>query len=148
MTLSILRNGFLSTAFCVVLTAGGLRLEVGSANANSEAKALGASLVARVVACKNPAVSTVRANLVRFEKGGIVRTPLKVVQLANPEFFAVIGATGSSSALEMTVTNPEFGDYQNGVLLRVNTGGIEWGSLKQLWGKAATTEDLRATIGS
>ena len=62
--------------------AGGLRVEVGNASANPEAKALGASLVARVVACHEPARSKVRASAVRVEGDRVLRQALRVTPLA------------------------------------------------------------------
>src|SRR5438445_11919625 len=92
--------------------AGSLYLEIGNPEANVEAKALHAVLVARVTACHEPAKSTVSATAVQLDGDGLRRTELKVIPLASPGTFAIVGAlpTGDS-AIELAVTNPEYRDY-------------------------------------
>jgi hypothetical protein len=129
--------------------AGSLYLEVVNPEANREAKDLQAVLVARVSACHEPAKSTVKANVLQMVNGNLRRTPLKVVPLANPGTFAVIGPIRgwNAAAVEVSVTNPEYQRYEPRVLIRLDGDSIQWGSLKRFWNSSPGPEDLKAVPG-
>jgi len=122
--------------------AGGLWVEVGNPAASPEARKLDATLVARVTSCKDPARSVVTANLVALDGDGLKRTPLRVEALSTPGAFAVSGA--AEGVIEITVANPQFGDYRSRTLVRVSPGRIEWASVKRLNAVPPTAADIRA----
>jgi hypothetical protein len=145
---------FFSAAAFTLLAAGAihagtLTLEIGKPEANTEAKNMHATLVARVTSCHEPARSVVTATLVRSLDGELQRTPLKVTPLSSEGFFAVTGADASEgpAVIEMAVTNPQFQNYKPHVLVPVSTGGVQWDSVKRFSGDAAPTpEDLKAAL--
>jgi hypothetical protein len=130
--------------------AGGLYLEVGNPEANAEAKAMHAILVARVTACHEPAKSTVTATAVQLSGDGLRRTELKVVPLANPGTFAIVGTLpAGNSAIDLAVTNPEYkNNYEPRVLIRSDTTQIQWASVKRFFSKPPTVDDIKAVISS
>jgi len=131
--------------------AGTLTLEIGKPEANTEAKNMQATLVARVTSCHEPAKSVVTATLVRNLDGELQRTPLKVTQLSSEGFFAVTGAGASAgpAVIELSVTNPQFQNYKPHVLVPVSTSGVQWDSVKRFNGGAAPTpEDLKAALAT
>jgi hypothetical protein len=124
--------------------AGALTLEVGNADANQEATALNAVLVARVTACHEPGKSTVTANSVQLINGQLQRIPLKVVALKTAGTFAVMGPV--AGAIDLAVTNPEYKNYEPRVLIHASSKGIEWASMKRFFGTPPTDADLRAAL--
>jgi hypothetical protein len=128
----------------VLALAGGLRVEVGTASANPEAKALGATLVARVVACHEPGRSKLTASAVRVEGDRVMRQALRIAPLREPGVFAVIGAAPDAT-VEIGVSNPEFDGYRPHLLVRTNREGIEWSSLRRFGGQPVMAE-VRAAI--
>jgi hypothetical protein len=132
----------------VAAFAGALVLEVGNPEANAEAKALNALVVARVTACHEPAKSTVTASIVRLTGGKLQRTKLDVVPLATAGAFAIVGSVSSAdtAAIELAVTNPEYKNYEPRVLIRRDAGGIQWASLKRFFGVPPTVADMKAVL--
>jgi hypothetical protein len=147
-----LKHALMMTALLTLGTsafAGALYLEVGNPEANVEAKAMHAVLVARVTACHEPAKSIVSATAVQLDGDGLRRTELKVIPLATPGTFAIVGAlpTGDS-AIELGVTNPEFKNYSPRVLIRSDSTRIQWASIKHFFSKPPTADEVRAVISS
>jgi hypothetical protein len=127
--------------------AGALLIEVGNPDANPEAKALHAALVARSTSCHEPAKSVVSANLVESVNGELRRTPLKVVALSEAGTFAVIGKIPAGSVIDVAVSNPEFVNYQPRVIVRANASGIQWAGVKRFYSKPPTDSDFKAALG-
>jgi hypothetical protein len=136
----------LAAVLPVALTAGSLVLEIGNPQANPEAKKIHAVLLARATACHEPGKSTVTANLVALAANDVQRTPLKVVRLSTPGTFAVVGSIPSGdSAIELTLTNPEYGDYAPRVLVRANDKGVQWGTLRR-FREAPTVSEVKTVL--
>lgn len=131
----------------VAVWAGSLFLEVGNAAANKEAKTLGAVLVARSIACHDPAKSVVTASVVQMDGAGIHRSELKVVPLHATGEFAVIGDVPKGSLLDLAVTNPDYKDFKPRVLLRSSRSGIEWTSAKRFFSVPPTDSDIKTLLG-
>lgn len=131
----------------MVWAGGGLSLEVGNPEANPEARSMNASLVARVIACGEPAKSTVTANLLQRDGGDIQRTALKVVALKSPGEFAVIGEVPAGSVIDLAVSNPVYRNYQPHVLVRRNAHGVQRSSLRRFFGSTPPADaDIRAAL--
>jgi hypothetical protein len=148
-----MKNVMMKGAFAIALTgaaafAGALILEVGNPQANPEAKALNAVLVARATACQEPAKSVVTATLVEPVKGELRRTPLKVVALKTAGTFAVIGNVPAGSAIDVAITNPEYVNYEPRVIVRADPDGIKWAGMKRFYSKPPTDDDVRAVLAA
>ncbi len=126
--------------------AGALTLETSNPDANPEAKALKAVVVARVTACHEPAKSTVTARSVEMVNGDLHHTPLKVVPLKDPGTYAVLGPIAPGSAIDLAVTNPEYRNYEPRMFLRAAAAGVQWSSVKRFFGTPPTEADLRAML--
>jgi len=136
----------LTALLTIAAWAGALTLQVGSPDANPEAKSLNAALVADVTACHEPAKSTVTASYIQMTQSGVHRTDLQVKQLKATGKFAVIGTIPPGAVIELTVTNPQFGNYQPRVLLRTDTRGIEWASIKHFYSTPPSDADVKAAL--
>jgi len=130
-----------------VVWAGALLLEVGKPEANPEAKGLNALLVARTTACHDPSKSKVTASLVRFDGGELRRTPLKVAALQTPGNFAILGAAPAGSVIDLSVTNPEYQNYQPRVLIRADSHGLQWSGIRRFFNTPPTDSDLKSIFG-
>lgn len=131
----------------VAAWAGALVLEVGNPEANPEAKSMNAALVARVTACHEPAKSIVTASYVRSYKGELQRTQLKVAALRTPGVFAILGDVPPGSVIDLAVTNPEYENYQPRVLIRSDSHGAQWASVRRFFSTAPNDSDLRSILG-
>jgi len=130
-----------------MLQAGALVLELNRVEENSEASGMHALLVARVSACREPAKSVVSANLLRVEEGKLARVPLKVVRLAADGMFAFTGSIpAATAAIEVVVTNPEYGNYAPAAIVRYDRDGIRWTSLRQFRNGSPTMADVKALM--
>jgi len=131
---------------CAALFGGGMVLEVGNPEANPEAKKMGAILVARATACSQPAKSTVTASLVRMHGADVEKVPLTVTRLSDAGVFAITGKIeGDRAVIELTMSNPEYGDHRPHTLVRVERGAIQWASLKR-YPVSPRTEDLKELL--
>ena len=140
------RSLALATISVVAAWAGALVLEVGNPAANPEAKSMNAVIVARVTACHEPAKSTVTASFVQSNNGEIQRTPLKVVPLKTGGTFAVLGTMPRDGVIDLAVTNPEYKDYQPRVLLRGDSHGVQWASVRRFYSRPPTAADVRSIL--
>jgi hypothetical protein len=139
----------LSTAFLAVgAWAGALLLQVTSTEANPEAKGMHAVLVADSTACHEPAKSIVTASVIRMENGQMQRTQLQVAPLKDAGTFAVIGSVPAGSVIEVTVSNPEYKNYQPRVLLRNAASGVQWSSLRRFYSTPPSDSDFNAMLGA
>lgn len=139
--LALCSAGVLAT---LAIWAGGMTIEVANPKASPEAAALQAALVARVVACHDPAKSTVTAEVVHQQAGGnVVRTPLQVTGMQAPGMFAIRGDVPAGSVVELAVTSPDYPNYRPRVLLRTGAAGVEWGSVKRFYGTPPTDADVK-----
>ena len=127
----------------LAMWAGGMTIEVANPKANPEATALHAALVARVVACHDPAKSTVTAVAVHEEGGTMIRTPLQVAGLHGPGMFAIMGNVPAGSVVDLAVTSPDYPNYRPRVLLRTGSAGVEWSSVKRFYGTPPTETDVK-----
>ncbi len=141
-----IRTLALSIVSAAAASAGGLYLEVGNPTANAEAKALNATLVARVTSCQEPGKSKVTASYVRLDGRDIRRTPLEVVHLKTPGVFAVIGAVPVGSVIDLAVTNPQYENYEPRVLLRSIPKGVDWASIQRYSSTPPTDSDVRTVL--
>jgi hypothetical protein len=139
-----------SLALAAVITAGAwagaLTLQIANPDTNAEAKSLNATLIADVTACHEPAKSKVTASYIRMTKNGIERTELQVASLKSPGKFALIGKAPAGSVIELTVTNPQFQNYEPRVLLHTNATGVDFASIKHFYGVAPTKADVKAAL--
>jgi hypothetical protein len=144
------RNLSCSLALATLLTAGAwagaLTLQIANPDVNAEAKSLNAALVAEVTACHEPARSKITASYIQMTKTGIQRTELQVAALKAPGKFAVIGKAPAGSVIELTVTNPQFQNYEPSVLLHTNASGVDFASIKHFYGVAPTNADVKAAL--
>jgi len=140
------RSLAVATIWVVASWAGALLLEVGNPEANPEAKGMNAVLVARTTACQEPAKSKVTASLVRAEGGEFRRTPLKVAALQTPGTFAILGAVPPGSVIDLAVTNPEYKTYQPRVLIRTDSHGVQWSSVRRFFSTPPTDSDVKSIL--
>jgi hypothetical protein len=138
----------LLAALPVIALAGGLHVDVGNAEANAEAKALKAVAVARVTECARPGASGVTASLVEMKGGEAARTPLKVVPLSQPGVFAILAPGAAEGAIEIVAQNADYKNYFSRVLVKFDSKGIQWSTLKRFHNQPVTAKDVRDTLGS
>jgi hypothetical protein len=145
---NLLTTGALAFAIAgATAFAGALVLEVGNPEANPEAKAMNAVLVARVTACHEPAKSTLTANHVQSVNGELRRTPLQVIPMKTGGTFAVVGTIPKGSAIDLAVTNPEYANYEPRVLIRADAQGIQWAGMKRFYSTPPNDDDIRSVLG-
>ena len=145
----ILKQSLALAAMSVVASwAGALLLEISKPEANPEAKSMNAVLVARTTACHDPAKSKLTASLVREEGGEFRRTPLKVMALQAPGAFAVVGTVPPGSVVDLAVTNPEYKNYEPRVLIRSDSNGVQWSSVRRFFSTAPTDSDMKSILGA
>jgi len=140
------RSLILAMVPVVVSWAGALLLEVGKPEANPEAKSMNAVLVARTTACHDPAKSKITASLVRADGGELRRTPLKVMTLQTPGTFAILGAVPPGSVIDLAVTNPEYQNYEPRVLIRTDSHGVQWASVRRFFGTPPNDSDVKSIL--
>jgi len=70
--------------------AGGFWLQMGTPEANPDAKAKNAALIVRAVGCHDPATAEVSGVVVRMVDGRRQTSPVKLVTMKEPGVFAVI----------------------------------------------------------
>lgn len=144
----ILKRSFALAMISVAASwAGALLLEIGKPETNSEAASLNAVLVARTTACHDPAKSKLTASLVRGVGGELRRTPLKVVALQTAGTFAIVGAVPPASVIDLAVTNPEYQNYEPRVLIRTDSHGVQWSSVRRFFGTPPTVSDMKSILG-
>jgi hypothetical protein len=128
--------------------AGALTLEIGKPDADLQAKSMNAVLIARVTACSEPAKSKVLASFVRSDGGELRRMQLKVMALPTPGSFAIVGAVPPGSVIDLAVTNPAYDkSYQPRVLIRTDSHGVQWASVKRFYGTPPTDSDVKSILG-
>jgi hypothetical protein len=140
------RSLILAMVPVVVSWAGALLLEVGKPEANPEAKSMNAVLVARTTACHDPAKSKITASLVRADGGELRRTPLKVMTLQTPGTFAIVGTVPPGSVIDLAVTNPEYQNYEPRVLIRTDSHGVQWASVRRFFGTPPNDSDVKSIL--
>ncbi len=144
----ILKRSLALAAISVVAAwAGALTLEISKPEAVPEAKSMNAALVARVTACHEPAKSKVTASFVRSDGGELQRIPLKVMALQTPGAFAIVGVVPPGSVIDLAVTNPEYRNYQPRVLIRTDSHGVQWASVRRFFGTPPTDSDVKSILG-
>lgn len=141
------RSLALATISVVAAWAGALVLEIGNPEANPEARSMNAALVARVTACHDPAKSTVTASFVQYEGGGLRRTPLKVAPLRTAGTFAILGVVPPGSVIDLAVANPEYENYQPRVLIRSDSHGVQWASVRRFFSTPPNDSDVKSVLG-
>ena len=132
-----------------ILSAGGLRLEVGNPAANPEAKAQQAALVARITACQSPEKTRITATAEGVVDGSRRTISLRVISLSTPGVFAVTREWPAQGnwAVKLIATNPEYKDYATGVLVRMGRDGFDWAGVKHFY-HAPTSAEVDAVLGS
>jgi len=138
----------MATISAAAMWAGALTLEIGKPDADPQAKSMNAVLVARVTACSEPAKSKVSASFVRSDGGELRRTQLKVMALPTPGSFAIVGAVPPGSVIDLAVTNPAYDkSYQQRVLIRTDSHGVQWASVKHFFSTPPTDSDVKSILG-
>jgi len=100
--------------------------------------------VAEMTACHEPAKSVVKASVVQMKNGEMRRTQLQVTPLKTAGTFAVIGTVPAGSVIELSVTNPEYKNYEPRVLVRSGAHGVELANVKRFFGTPPTDADVKA----
>lgn len=136
----------LAAASFMAVWAGSLMLEVGKPDANAEAKNLHAALLARVTACQDPAKAMVTASFVQLHSGELQRVPLKVIPLHTVGTFAIVGDVPQGSAIDLVLTHPDYKNHQPSVLIRSNSHGVQWASLRRFFGTPPTDSDVKSYL--
>lgn len=114
------------------LFAGALVLEVGNPQADSEALAQHAVLVARMSACTSPEKTVVTASAEGIVDGERKSIPLKIARLSTAGTFAVRREWPAQGTwiVKMAATNPDYRDYAAVVLVPLDRGELQWASVK------------------
>jgi len=109
--------------------AGGFWLQMGTAEANPEAKSKNAALVIQATGCHDPASAKVTGTAIRMVDGHRQATPVKLVALKEPGAFAVIRDWPDDApvTLEFIGRNP---DQITSMLVRARGDSIEKPSAK------------------
>ncbi len=126
--------------------AGALILKVADPATDPEAKSMKASVIADVSACMEPAKSIVKASYIQLTKNGLQRTELQVLPMKAAGKLAVVGAVPAGSVIEVTLTNPNYKDYQPRALMRNSATGVQWASLKNFFSTPPTDADVKAVM--
>ena len=121
------------------LFAGALVLEIGNPQANPEALAKHAVLVARMSACKSPEKTTVTATAEGVVDGTRRSIPLKIVPLSTAGTYAVTREWPAEGTwtVKLIATNPDYKDYAVSVLVPIENGEFRWAGVKHLHGTPA-----------
>ena len=90
------------------LYAGGFWLQMGTPDASPEAKSKNAVLVIQATGCQDPATAVITGTAIRVVNGRKQATPVKLVALKQPGYFAVIQDWPNDAAvtLEFVGHNP------------------------------------------
>ena len=139
-----------SIAFAALLAtgawAGALILKMSDPSTDPEAKSMKASVIADVSACMEPAKSVVKASYIQLTKNGLQRTELQVLPMKAAGKLAVVGTVPAGSVIEVTLTNPNYKNYQPRALVRNSATGVEWASLKHFLSTPPTDADIKAVM--
>ena len=129
----------LLAAFSLTAFAGGLYLEISQSPS-------GGLLTAKVTACHEPAKSTVKASIVTIVDGQLKRQPLAVAPIAGePGVFQISGPLPAANVIvELTVTNPEYQNYEPRVLIRATAGRVQLATKKHFFSVGPKLADYRA----
>ncbi|HMF78933.1 MAG TPA: hypothetical protein VK604_24965 [Bryobacteraceae bacterium] len=124
------------------LFAGALLLEVGNPDANPEALAKHAVLVARITACHSPGKTTVTATAEGMVNKTRKSIPLKVFALSIPGTFAVTREWPEQGTwvVKMTATNPDYKDYATSVVVPLRENSPQLGMVKHYFHAATDAE--------
>ena len=124
-------------AFLIVIPAlaGALLLEVADPQANPEARARHAIVVARTTACMSPEKTTVTATAEGIVNGQRRSIPLKVMNLATPGTFAVAREWPENGAwiVQLVATNPDYKDYATYVVVPIRNNTFSREGAKQFF---------------
>jgi hypothetical protein len=111
------------------LFGGGFWLQMGTPDANPEARSLKAALVVRATGCHDPAGAEVSGVAVRFIDGHKQTDPLKLVSLKEPGTFAVMRDWPSDAAVTLEFVGHNAG-MSTSMLVQARGDTVEKGSAK------------------
>ena len=125
----------LLAAVAAPLFAGALTLQIADPAGNAEAKQNGAVLVARITACHSPGKTVVSASAEGLVDGKRQTIAVKVIPLATPGTFAVRRDWPAQGnwAVRLTASNPDYKDYQTGLIVPMNGDTFEWTAVQHLY---------------
>lgn len=131
------------------LWAGGMWIQVGNPDANAEAMAKQAVLVARITACHAPEKTALTATAEGQTENGRQSIPLKVVRLSKPDSFAVSRQWPKSGqwVVKIVATNPEYKGRATSVLVPVESNSFHWAAVKYYPHEPAAAE-VEAALGA
>jgi hypothetical protein len=134
-------TALLFAALATPLFAGALILEAGDPNANPEAQAKRAVVMARITACHSPEKTVVSATAEGIVNGKRQTIPLKVMNLSTPGTFAVAQQWPREGTwtIRMVATNPDYKNYATGIVVPLHDGVFSRTGTKQFF--HAPTED-------
>jgi hypothetical protein len=124
--------------------AGGFWLEMGTADANPEAKAINAALIVRAVGCHDPATAEVSGVALRVIDGRRQTTPLRLSRLKQPGTFAVLREWPAGTTVTLEFIGRSAG-VSTSMLVHARGDAIEKGSAK-FYSHEPTPEEEMASL--
>jgi hypothetical protein len=116
--------------------AGALTLQVEDPQANPQAIAQGAIVVAHITACHSPEKTTVTATAEGIAHGQRQSIPLKVIRLSQPSgAFAVSQQWPRQGTwtVKLIATNPDYRDYATAILVPIRNDAANRAAAKVLY---------------
>jgi len=113
----------------VPLFSGGFWLQMGTAEANPEARAQNAALVIRATGCHDPAMAQVSGTVIRMVNGRKQTSSLKLVPLKEPGTFAVIREWPADASVTLEFVGHNAG-MSTSMLVRAHGPSVEKASAK------------------
>jgi hypothetical protein len=126
------------------LFAGGFWLQMGTPEASPEAKAKNAALVVRAIGCHDPATAQVSGVAIRMVDGKKHITPLNLVAMKEPGWFAVLRDWPADAAVTLEFIGHNAG-MSTSMLVRARGESVEKTSAK-FYSHEPTTEEEMALL--
>jgi len=126
------------------LFAGGFWLQMGTPDANSDARARNAALIVRAVGCHDPAAAQVSGVAIRMVDGHKQATPLKLVALKEPGTYAVVRDWPADAAVTLKFVGHNAG-ISTSMLVQANGESVQKASAK-FYPHEPTVEEEAASL--
>ena len=127
------------------LFAGGFWLQMGTAEANPEAKAQHATLVVRATGCHNPEYAKVSGVMIQKREGRMESFPLKLIPLKEPGTYAVRQQWPDDSAVTLKFVGHNDGATTS-MLVRAQGSSVEKGTAKFFPHEPTAEEEMTLAV--
>jgi len=126
------------------LLAGAFWLQMGTPDANADARAKNAALIVRAVGCHDPAAAQVSGFAIRMVDGHKQATPLKLVALKEPGTYAVVREWPADASVTLKFVGHNAG-MSTSMLVQANGESVQKASAK-FYPHEPTVEEEAASL--